>query len=179
MDVVDFVARYPRLYHLAHGDAWPGLQRHGLLSASALVRLFEVRDADSLLAQRRPRSEPLTHPEHGTAILRDQKPLNEVKLASALTGGMTVREWLEQLNKLAFFFPGREGRYPEGLEKMLEVYDDEPVVISPSTRAAWSATTSGPSSSRTSIPAPPSMRQLPEVATRSSASAASTTLSTR
>lgn len=129
VDLSDFVARYPRLYHLAYGDAWPGLQRYGLLSASALVRLFEVRDADSLLAQRRPRSQPLKHPEHGTAVLRDQKPLIEAKLASALTGGMTVPDWLRQLSDMAFFFPGPEGRYPEGLNKMLEVYGHEPVVV--------------------------------------------------
>ena len=130
MDVTDFVARYPRLYHLAHGDAWPGLQRYGLLSASALVRLFEVADADSLLAQRRIGPKPIKHIEHGsTAVLRDQDPLNEAKLASALTGGMTVPEWLRQLNDLAFFFPGQEGRYPEGLHKMLQVYGHEPVVV--------------------------------------------------
>lgn len=129
MDASDFLARYPRLYHLAHGDSWPGLQRYGLLSASALVRLFEVPDPDSLLAQRRPRSQPLKHPEHGTAVLRDQIPLNEAKLASALTGGMTVPDWLRQLNDFAFFFPGPEGRSPEGLYKLLKVYNDEPVVV--------------------------------------------------
>jgi hypothetical protein len=129
VDVIDFVARYPRLYHLAHGDAWPNLQRHGLLSAAGLVRLFEVPDAGSLLAQRRPEAEALTHPVHGTATLRDQKPLNEAKLASALTEGVTVSEWLDLLSRLAFFFPGREGRDPDGLQKMLAVYGHEPVVV--------------------------------------------------
>ncbi len=61
VDVSDFVARYPRLYHVAHGDAWSGLQRYGLLSASALVRLFEVADADSLLAERRLGPKPIKH----------------------------------------------------------------------------------------------------------------------
>ncbi len=124
MDVSDFVARYPRLYHVAHGDAWPGLQRYGLLSASALVRLFEPPNADSLLAQKRLKSEPLRHAEHGSAVLRDQDPLNEAKLASALTGGLTVQEWLRLLNDLAFFFPTTEGR-----DKMVKKYGHEPVVI--------------------------------------------------
>ena len=57
-------------------------------------------------------------------MLRDQDPLNEAKLASALTGGLTVPEWLLLLNDLAFFFPTTEG-----LDKMVKKYGHEPVVV--------------------------------------------------
>jgi hypothetical protein len=57
-------------------------------------------------------------------VLRDQDPLNEAKLASALTGGLTVPEWLRRLNGLALFFPT-----PEGRDKMLKKYGHEPVVV--------------------------------------------------
>ena len=124
MDTDDFVARHPRLYHLAHAESWPGFQRHGLLSASQLVHLFDAGDADVLLQQRRPDAVPLDHPEHGTAVLRDQKPLNETKLATALAEGMTVPEWLKLLNDLAFFFPTEEG-----LATLHKVYGHEPVVV--------------------------------------------------
>jgi hypothetical protein len=110
VNIDDFMARYPRLYHLAHGEAWPGLQKHGLLSASQLVNLFDAADSDDLLIQRRVDSVRLEHPEHGTAVLRDQRPLNEAKLSSALTDGMTVQEWLRLLGDLAFSFQSGEAR---------------------------------------------------------------------
>ena len=33
---------YPRLYHMAHAGSWPMIQRHGLLSTTALLDLFEI-----------------------------------------------------------------------------------------------------------------------------------------
>ena len=127
MDTDDFVARHPRLYHLAHADSWPGLQRHGLLSASQLVHLFDApqtAEGGEVLEQRRPEPVELSHPEHGTAVLRDQRPLNETKLATALAEGMTVQQWLRLLNDLAFFFPTEDG-----LAGLVKVYGHEPVVV--------------------------------------------------
>jgi hypothetical protein len=53
VDVDEFCERYPRLWHLADADAWPGIQRHGLLTTSQLLDRFEVVD----LARRRPHDE--------------------------------------------------------------------------------------------------------------------------
>ncbi len=63
-----FVERYPYLWHLAHGDAWPVFQAHGLLSAQRLVDLFEVSEHDRwrLLTERRDESVHLQHPQHAT-----------------------------------------------------------------------------------------------------------------
>jgi hypothetical protein len=38
----EFAATYPQLYHLAEAGSWPSIERHGLLSVSALLDLFEV-----------------------------------------------------------------------------------------------------------------------------------------
>lgn len=97
---------YPHLFHIAHADAWPGLRRHGLLSTTALLDLFEVKGKlrSALERQRRPDSVVITHPLHGTATIRDQKPLVEKSLASALVD-MTVGQWYRLLNRHVFLWP--------------------------------------------------------------------------
>ena len=82
-------ARYPQLFHMAASDAWDGILRRGLLSTSALLDLFEVVGSrrEELEARRRPESVRISHPKHGTAVLRDQKPMSETKLARCLRDG--------------------------------------------------------------------------------------------
>ena len=40
MDVDAFIARHPRLYHMAEAGSWPQIERGGLLSTSALLDRF-------------------------------------------------------------------------------------------------------------------------------------------
>jgi hypothetical protein len=91
---------------MAHAGSWPSIQRHGLLSSTALLDLFEVSGdrRDALESRRRMQSEEITHPIHGRALLRDQKPLNENKLAAALDDGLTPRDWYRLLNRRVFFW---------------------------------------------------------------------------
>jgi hypothetical protein len=105
----ELVRLYPRLYHMAAPDAWPQIVRHGLLSTDALLNLFEVAEPQrtELLTRRRAASVTISHPEHGTAVVRDNLPLSESKLAAALTD-MTVEQWLRLLNSKVFFWLQRE-----------------------------------------------------------------------
>jgi hypothetical protein len=105
------IESYPRLYHMAHAGAWPGIERHGLLSTTALLDLFEIRGArrEQLELSRRSKSEEINHPRHGRALLRDQIPLNERKLAKALQDGLKPRDWYRLLNRKVFLW-GPESR---------------------------------------------------------------------
>jgi hypothetical protein len=110
MDVDELVATYPCLYHMAEAGSWAGIRQHGLLSTSALLDLFEI-DGDlraALESARRPESVTITHPVHGTAVVRDQIPLREGPLAQCLVG-MTPVEWYRELNRRVFFWLN-EGR---------------------------------------------------------------------
>jgi hypothetical protein len=102
----EFLELYPRLYHMAESDAWPSIHRLGLLSACALVELFEVPAArrSQLISQRRQRSERLEHPLYGTAVLRDQGPMSEAKLLACLTD-LDPAQWYELLNRRVFLWP--------------------------------------------------------------------------
>jgi hypothetical protein len=102
---------YPRLYHMSHAGSWPSIQRHGLLSTTALLDLFEVigERREALESCRRPKSEEIVHAKHGRAMLRDQQPLNEKKLANSLQDGLSPRDWYRLLNGKVFFW-GPEAR---------------------------------------------------------------------
>jgi hypothetical protein len=109
VEVDELVRLYPRLYHMAAPDAWPQIARHGLLSTEALLDRFEVAapQRTEVLTRRRAVSVTISHPEYGTAVIRDNIPLSESKLAAALTD-MTVEQWLRLLNSKVFFWLQRE-----------------------------------------------------------------------
>lgn len=100
-----FAIHYPCLYHMAEVGAWPSIEKYGLLSTKALLDLFEVNGdrRRTILSERRPESIRITHPQYGTAIIRDQKPLRESALHKCLRG-MTPRQWYEMLNDRVFFW---------------------------------------------------------------------------
>ena len=100
-----FVARYPRLYHMAERGSWPSIKRHGLLSTSALLDLFEVSGAERFSIESTWRSKEVTveHPEHGVAVIRDQRPMRPKALELVLDG-MTPSEWYQLLNGKTFFW---------------------------------------------------------------------------
>lgn len=102
----DYIAeRWPRLYHMAEAGSWSSVQRHGLLSTTALLDLFAVTGArrEAIESARRAESVCVTHPEHGTAWIRDSKPINETVLRRTLEG-MTASEWYRTLNGRVFFW---------------------------------------------------------------------------
>ncbi len=101
----EFADRFPRLYHMADENAWPGIQRHGLLSTTALLDLFEIsgKHRHALESCHRPASVPIEHRRHGRAIVRDQKPMSEGALRKCLVR-MSPRRWYETLNGKVFFW---------------------------------------------------------------------------
>jgi hypothetical protein len=106
---------YPRLYHMADAQSWESIRKHGLLSTSSLLDLYEVKDKEraDIEIRRRPDSVPILHDKHGRAVVRDQKPLIESKLRKALTD-CTLEQWYRLLNKYVFFW-----LTPERLQTLL------------------------------------------------------------
>jgi hypothetical protein len=109
VDVAELVSRYPALYHMAEDGSWGNIRRLGLLSTSALLDRFEVGEGRRrrLESARRPEMEAIEHTEHGRALIRDNKPMQETVLKRCLTG-MTPREWYETLNRRVFFWVDRK-----------------------------------------------------------------------
>jgi hypothetical protein len=106
VDPEELIARFPRLYHMADAESWSSIQRRGLLSTTALLDLFGYPmgpNRTAIEAARRPETVSITHPTHGKAVIRDNKPLSDSKLEACLDG-MACDEFYRTLNSKVFFW---------------------------------------------------------------------------
>jgi hypothetical protein len=105
MTPTDLAALHPRLYHLTVAENLPGITARGLLPTAALLDLFEATAAERATCQaRRVQRVPLWHHRYGTAVLTDNLPLHEGKLAEYLDDGIAPSDWLGKLNARVFFW---------------------------------------------------------------------------
>jgi hypothetical protein len=90
---------------MAEENTWGSIRRHGLLSTSALLDLFEVDGPRRIAIESRHRPEcvKITHPIHGSAVIRDQKPMTDSGLLRCLDS-MKPSEWYRLLNRRVFFW---------------------------------------------------------------------------
>ena len=103
-ELAELLHHCPTLYHMAEAGSWPSIQRHGLLSTTALLDLFEVADRTPIEALRRPACVTLTHPVHGTAVVRDQKPMTDGALRRCLQDGLAPTDWYRLINGRVYFW---------------------------------------------------------------------------
>lgn len=105
----EFSSLYPRLYHMAHEDAWASIQRCGLLTTSSILKQWEVEDSERMRIECQIRNSAieLVHSQHGKVVIRDQKPMLEKNLRRALID-CTPEEWCQLLNGKVFFWPSIE-----------------------------------------------------------------------
>jgi hypothetical protein len=105
MKIEELIQTYPKLYHMAERDAWPSIQKHGLLSTAALLDLFEVEPEQRCVieSEHRPAKVRIQHATRGEATIRDQTPLRPSSLRQCLVG-TTEHEWYRILNSRVFFW---------------------------------------------------------------------------
>ncbi len=120
-----FCAVYPRLYHMAEAAAWPSIQRHGLLSTSALLDLYGIAgvERERIERQRRAAAIAVAHPEWGEVFINDQHPMTDASLRPALID-MTPSEWYEHLNARVFFWVSEKR-----LERLLKAYRQRDKIV--------------------------------------------------
>ena len=106
MTTEEFCAAYPRLYHMAEASMWPSIQRHGLLSTSALLDLYGMEGEARRQIEHTRRGDfiAVDHPEWGQVLIRDQKPMSDATLAPVLDDGLTPADWYALLNERVFFW---------------------------------------------------------------------------
>lgn len=94
---------------MAEADSWRSIKKHGLLSTTALLDLFQVRGElrQSLESRHRPESVEIRHAKYGVAVIRDQKPMRERALIKCLVG-MPLEQWYRTLNRHVFFWVASE-----------------------------------------------------------------------
>ena len=107
MNPEDLWRRYHVLYHIAWGGSWPSIKEHGLLSTKALLRLYSKSEAEikELTQARRGHWVEIDCPGRPRAVLRDQKPLTDAGLRTALGGSAEPWQWYDLINSMVFFWP--------------------------------------------------------------------------
>ena len=104
-DQEEIITRHSLLYHMAEAGTWENIQRHGLLSTVALLRLFDVSEPQRSAIGSRYRGSrvAIRHCDYGCAVIREQTPMPPGKLRLALTD-MAPSEWYRLLNGKVFFW---------------------------------------------------------------------------
>ena len=76
-DQEKIITQHPLLYHMAEAGAWENIQRHGLLSTTALLKLFDVSETQwsTIGSEYRSSREVICHRDYGCAAIRDQTPM--------------------------------------------------------------------------------------------------------
>lgn len=88
---------------------WENIWKHGLLSTSALLDLFECdrTTRSEIESQLRLKECSIEHHRHGTAVIRDQCPMrdrpNGISLKNLLVD-LDTEDWLRLLNSKTFFW---------------------------------------------------------------------------
>lgn len=150
-ELQELLRRHPRFWHMAEVGSWPSIREHGLLSTSALLTRFGVEgDARRVVeAERRPEKVRLER-DGDWAVVRDNKPLNERKLARALQDGLTPADWYRILNARVFFWLSfkrlltllNAGAYRDAVHEVIEL-DGAALVMTCRERVVLSPINSG------------------------------------
>lgn len=108
MDVAEFIAACPRVFHMASALAWPSIQQHGLLSTAGLLDLYGVEPdlRREIMTRRRAKSINLNGPGLAPAVIRDQKPMKF--LMEKIEPDASVEDFLVAINSRVFFWPNRD-----------------------------------------------------------------------
>ena len=106
MDETYLFTKYPMLYHMAEDGSWPNIQRHGLLSTTAILDKWEIRgnERKRLESQLRPGIVTLHHENYGDAKLRDQKAMKPDLLSKSLPTSISIEDWCMYINGRVFFW---------------------------------------------------------------------------
>lgn len=106
MTEAEFIARFPRLWHMAEDGSWPSICANGLLSTAALLDRYGVtgEQRTQILSRHRPESVTISRDGLPDAVIRDQKPMWEKALLKCLVGQVTPSQWYETLNDKVFFW---------------------------------------------------------------------------
>jgi hypothetical protein len=95
---------------MAELGSWTQIRRHGLLSTSTLLDLYEYSGArrTAIESKLRKANIEIEHPKNGMAVVRDQCPMYESGLIRCLQDGLTPTQWLHILNERVFFWVSRD-----------------------------------------------------------------------
>lgn len=109
------------IYHLAEAANWSSIQRHGLLSVSALLKLAGLPKDERDLREEQHRRRHTELP--GGVQIRDQKPMPAQALERCLLD-LTPAQWYRLINSKVFFWLD-----PDRLSRQREACGPRPQIV--------------------------------------------------
>ena len=105
-ELEELIQEYPSLYHMAERHSWTSIQKHGLLSTSALLDLYEVdgEDRRAIEETRRSKCIPIKKAGLHEVVIRDQLPMDDSGLLRVLPPEISPADWYRLLNSKVFFW---------------------------------------------------------------------------
>ena len=105
MRTEDLIRNFPKLFHMAEDSSWPNIQKHGLLSTSALLALYRYSgtNRERVESDWRPKKTTISCDGLEDVVIRDQIPMPPDALGRCLVG-MTPNEWYKSINGKIFFW---------------------------------------------------------------------------
>ncbi|WP_426178471.1 DUF7002 family protein [Pseudomonas sp. TWRC1-2] len=106
MDLDKLIEFYPRVYHMAERGAWDSIRMRGLMSTTAVLDHLGVTGCNrsQFESEHRNQKMDVMAGDPASIVLRDQKPMPEVRLLDALKDGTTPQQWYELINNKVFFW---------------------------------------------------------------------------
>lgn len=103
--IEDLVRNFPKLFHMAEEGSWPNIEKHGLLSTSALLTRYGYSGTKraNIESEWRPNKITICCDGLENAVIRDQIPMPPDALGKCLVG-MTPNEWYKSINSRIFFW---------------------------------------------------------------------------
>src|SRR5262245_13553452 len=91
---------------MAERRSWSLISNGGLLSTTALLDSYDITGSKRQVieAQRRPKSILIETKESGSAVIRDQFPMDDKGLTRCLEDGLLPEDWYRLLNAKVFFW---------------------------------------------------------------------------
>ena len=105
-ELEELLSHCPTLFHMAERGSWQSIRHRGLLSTSALLDLYAVKEPrrSQIEQHRRPTEVEISANGLPDAVIRDQIPMTDAGLRKALPNHMEPSDWYALLNRRVFFW---------------------------------------------------------------------------
>ncbi|WP_421783410.1 DUF7002 family protein [Kiloniella litopenaei] len=112
-ELEELIQECPSLYHMAERHSWESIQKHGLLSTSALLNMYEIVGEKRFEIEQTRRDKSILINKTGLhqAVIRDQLPMDDKGLMRALPPEISPADWYRLLNSKVFFWLTKDRLY--------------------------------------------------------------------
>lgn len=105
-ELEELLSDCPTLFHMAERGSWAAIRERGLLSTTALLDTYDVKDPTRSVIEKEHRQNSVTIEAAALprAVIRDQMPMSDAGLVRCLPAHLKPSDWYSILNSKVFFW---------------------------------------------------------------------------